>query len=1043
MGDRYVFVRDFSISDSLTFHLGVPVTGKNHQFATGWLVITSAAIVAVAVLMSRAPIRGASDETLVGKSVSAIQISAEWSQEWRGEHGTIALLRGACRVVQGGTTYTAESMVIWADESAEQPELVERLRVYFEGDVRIEDATTSRTEQSHFQELDATRGITLNVRRRATEKPGTDDPLFKRGLKRQSSPKRSQLRQTQMTVPSSPDPGVGWNAVQIQSPAGMRSIRVSPRSFNSPYNISSQLSTETTPPEQVTLITGGVNIVVAGISAPGGTDFGLIDLSADRVVIWTDDFSENQQQSPDQKYEVYLEGNIVVRQRDNVRKVDNVIRATRAYYNARDFRALILNAELETYISQLDSSVRLRADRIRQNSEKNYHAQNAWVTTSQYGVPGYRLQASDIFLENREQGLFANSAPPRVDPKTGALIPEDHYWITALNSQFLIDQFPLFNAPRISVPAENLSTNTPLQGGGVGFDRIFGTQVRTTWDAFSLFGISQPENPRTKLSLEGDFFSRRGAAVGYKGAYDGTDSNGNTYLGTSNGYFINDSGYDNLGFDRRHLTPANRNRGIFQWENRYNLDDYNAQLFSEIGYVSDRNFLEQYRERQFDTGKDVETKIQWNQKLGDNGAYTLLGRPTINYFENNTAWLPRGDLYFLGEPVLNNLVNYSSHSSVGYGVMNAASSPTDPIEVFTPLSYMNSESGIVAQTRHQVEAPFNIGELKVAPFVLGEAAYWGDSLAGEPISRLYGRAGFRSSISFQRVFPLVHSDIFNLNGLAHKSQIDAEYGISGSTRRLSDIAQYNEIDDNAQERFRMRFIRDTFGGVLPAQFDPRFYAVRSGAGSTVTAPYGELVDQQQVLRLNWHQRLQTKVGPPDQQRVKDWMTLDLGASIFPDASRDNFGQTFGLVSSRFTWNVGDRTSVIASSLYDFFPEGQQLWSVGVLNQRSLRGSLYGGLRQVKGGPLNSLIATTTYSYVMSPKWISSATVAYDVAQSRSAGQGFTITRVGEWLLVHVGCNVDVSKNNFGVGIQLEPRLGRSAISSTQLGSLLGIAQPQY
>ena len=113
-----------------------------------------------------------------------------------------------------------------------------------------------------------------------------------------------------------------------------------------------------------------------------------------------------------------------------------------------------------------------------------------------------------------------------------------------------------------------------------------------------------------------------------------------------------------------------------------------------------------------------------------------------------------------------------------------------------------------------------------------------------------------------------------------------------------------------------------------------------------------------------------------------------------------------------------------------------------MNQRSLRGSVYVGLRQVKVGPLDSQILTTTYSYVHSPKWISTATTAYDIGQSRSAGQGFTITRVGEWLLVHLGGNVDVSKNNVGFGITLEPRLGKSLISSTQLGSLQGLAAPR-
>ncbi|MBM4077270.1 MAG: hypothetical protein FJ267_16690 [Planctomycetes bacterium] len=276
----------------------------------------------------------------------------------------------------------------------------------------------------------------------------------------------------------------------------------------------------------------------------------------------------------------------------------------------------------------------------------------------------------------------------------------------------------------------------------------------------------------------------------------------------------------------------------------------------------------------------------------------------------------------------------------------------------------------------------------------------------------------------------------------HKVVLDAEYGYSQASRSLAEIPQWNEFDDNAQERFRSRFFLNTFGGALPTSFDPRFYAVRTGAGQNVTSPYHELVDDQQVLRLGMHHRWQTKVGPPERQRIKDWMTLDLGISYFPDSTRDNFGEDFGLFSTRYAWHVGDRTSIIAGSLFDFFDNAQQLWHAGVQSQRSLRGSVYLGLRQIKGGPIDSQIVTTSYSYAMSPKWVSTMSSAFDIGEGRNRGQSVTITRVGEWMLFHVGANYDASKNNPGIMFSIEPRLsGRSTVSSTQLSSLLSIQNP--
>ena len=93
----------------------------------------------------------------------------------------------------------------------------------------------------------------------------------------------------------------------------------------------------------------------------------------------------------------------------------------------------------------------------------------------------------------------------------------------------------------------------------------------------------------------------------------------------------------------------------------------------------------------------------------------------------------------------------------------------------------------------------------------------------------------------------------------------------------------------------------------------------------------------------------------------------------------------------------------------------------------------------KAEPIDSRILTASYSYAMSPKWVSTATTAYDFGEGLSRGQSLTVTRVGEWLLFHVGANYDVSKNNPGVMFSIEPRLGgRSNVSSTQLSSLLGI-----
>jgi hypothetical protein len=73
---------------------------------------------------------------------------------------------------------------------------------------------------------------------------------------------------------------------------------------------------------------------------------------------------------------------------------------------------------------------------------------------------------------------------------------------------------------------------------------------------------------------------------------------------------------------------------------------------------------------------------------------------------------------------------------------------------------------------------------------------------------------------------------------------------------------------------------------------------------------------------------------------------------------------------------------------------------------------------------------------MSPKWVSTASTAFDIGEGENRGQSVTVTRIGEWFLMHVGFNFDASKNNLGLSIAVEPRLGTKGISTPQLSSLL-------
>ena len=86
-------------------------------------------------------------------------------------------------------------------------------------------------------------------------------------------------------------------------------------------------------------------------------------------------------------------------------------------------------------------------------------------------------------------------------------------------------------------------------------------------------------------------------------------------------------------------------------------------------------------------------------------------------------------------------------------------------------------------------------------------------------------------------------------------------------------------------------------------FDPQTYAIRG----VVDNKYDTL-DTIEVLQLAVRQRLQTKRGFPGAEHTVDWITFDTSVSVYPDAERDNFGESWGFLEYYFLWHVGDRTS---------------------------------------------------------------------------------------------------------------------------------------
>lgn len=772
--------------------------------------------------------------------------------------------------------------------------------------------------------------------------------------------------------------------------------------------------------ERIYLASGGVRVSIespdlaAMAAQPGIPASSRATIMADNIVAW-----QNSLPDGDSRWEVYLEGNVVYAQGTRT------IHAARMYYDANLQQGTILDADMLTPMQSYDGLVRLRSDVIQQMDANTLEAFGPAVTTSRMGVPRYWLQ-SDRLSVTREQSAAVDpgTGGPVFDPYSGVLKTDEEYFLESRNNRIYLSDTPVFYWPRFRT---SLSDPTLyLDRIRVGNDGIFGTQIMTGWNMFQLLGLrNRPENTRWIGVL--DYLSERGIGYGSETDYrrDGLFGLPGPVEGQWRSWFISDSGLDNLGRGRVNMVPETGSRGNLIGRHRHRFAP-GYTLRGEVGYLSDRNFLEQYYERRWDTEKEMTTGLWLERNVGTQ-SFNLTADAQINDFFTQTSWLPRVDHFVLGQPLLGSRLVWHGHSSAGYAKFRPANTPLDPQDAapFNLLAWESADTdGVRVTTRQQLDLPVQLGPLKMVPYVLGDLGYWQEALDGNDLLRGYGQAGLRLSVPFWKVDPTIQSTLWNVNGLAHKVSLEAEYSWADASQNLDALPLYDPLDDDSQEAFRHRLAFNTFGippgGDVPLQYDERYYALRRGMQNWVTGSSAEIADDLTVLRLGARQRFQTKRGMPGRERIIDWITFDTQVALFPEADRDNFGSTAGLLEYDFRWHLGDRVALLSDGMADFFSQGLRTASVGMEFSRPAVGDLYLGYRMIEG-PISSNIVSASAQYRLSDKWGLKASTAVDFGQTGAIGHTLSLVYIGESFLWRLGANADTSRDNFGLVFGFEPR----------------------
>ena len=240
-------------------------------------------------------------------------------------------------------------------------------------------------------------------------------------------------------------------------------------------------------------------------------------------------------------------------------------------------------------------------------------AQNAFVTSSRMGAPGYRIQASDAtFDDDSSRCSDPVTGQPLLDPRPGE--PRQHERLVTAAQRRALPRRParLLLAGTRHRPERAVVLPPPRPASR--HDSVFGTQFFTDWNMYQLLGIHHPP-AGTDWDLSLDYLSKRGFGHGTSYLYHREDLFG---IPGEHGGACSISGASH---DRASTTWASTARHVaarpdyryrLLWQHREQLPD-GFQLTVEVGKISDRNFLQEYYKQEWDELKDQTTDVELKQ----------------------------------------------------------------------------------------------------------------------------------------------------------------------------------------------------------------------------------------------------------------------------------------------------------------------------------------------------------------------------------------------------------------------------------------------
>jgi len=674
---------------------------------------------------------------------------------------------------------------------------------------------------------------------------------------------------------------------------------------------------------------------------------------------------------------VYLEGDV------RMSHGPNRVRATRVYYDLIRDRAAILDAVVRTSLLEERLPIYLRAAEIRQLSGSQFVASDAMLTTSEFHTPHYHIGASRVELTSRSGGLM----------ETGTGVTGGSFKVHSATVNLM--GTPVLYWPYLTGSVDVAEAAT--RGIRTGYSDEFGLELESDWNTFGVLGFETPQGFDSTLSL--DFFSERGPAAGVDADY-----HRDRYFGEIRSYLMTDSDRDNLGQDRKPGSVHDVRSRVLLRHRQYLEDDW--QLSLELSHISDRDFLEEFFESEFDNEKEQETLL-YLKKQWDNQALTILLQTRLMDFVTQTERLPDFTYFLLGEPLGERLTLFSENR-LGF----VRYRPADQTFRELLLDGHRDGSGTVVRTdsRQELNAPLDVGPWRFVPFVSLRGTIWDDSPDAGGVTRGFGSYGVRGSVYLSKVDPGAQSELFDIDGIRHVIKPDVTAWMSHTNRDGDSLFPF---DDTVE-------------------------------------PLSEI----DGVALGLRQRWQTKRGLGKTRRTVEFLSWDVELGVFNDAdgeaitngfasfSRPELSIARNYISSSVIWRINDRTALLSELNYDMNDGELDVLNVSLALERTPRLSFLLGYRFIEETESNLL--GIDLNYRMTEKHTLAVRQAYDMHEGRTLD--FTVAlirRFPHWFSA-LSFALDEAEDDFGVTVSIWPEgVPQATIGSRRFTGIADTARLQH